>query len=165
MYKAIYGYLEIDLDCSYHYTDSDSIFLNIYIPLDSNFESEMNKIKGILHNTELGKMRKELCSTTKGDEIPNDTIVEAKAKAYCYSTVKGEDEKKLKRIAKATFKNQIIIEAYTNAVYQGKNKYVTNYTIDSKKHHLETKEQFKIAIDPLHDKCIRGSDGEFRFYY
>ena len=78
-------------------------------------------------------MKDELCSTTKGDEIPNDTIVEAKAKAYCYTTVKGEDEK---RIAKATIKNQIIIEDYTNAVYEGKSKYATNYTIDRKKHHF-----------------------------
>ena len=30
---------------------------------------------------------------------------------------------------------------------------------------FETKEQFKIAIDPLDGKCIRGNDGEFRFYY
>ena len=64
----------------------------------------MNKIKDILHNIELGKMK---------DELPNDTIIEAcfhKAKAYCYNTVKGEYEKKLKGINKATIKNQIKLE-------------------------------------------------------
>ena len=50
MYKAIYDYFEKELDCSYHYTDTDSIFININIPLDSNIETEMNKIKDILHN-------------------------------------------------------------------------------------------------------------------
>ena len=157
MYKAIYDYFEKKLDCSYHYTDTDSIFININIPLDSNIETEMNKIKDILHNNELGKMK---------DELPNDTIIEAcflKAKAYCYNTVKGEDEKKLKGISKATIRNQINIEEYKNAIYEGKTKYVTNYTIDSNKHHLETKEQYKIAIDPF-DKGIRDSNGEFRFY-
>ena len=118
----------------------------------------MNKIKDILHNNELGKMK---------DELPNDTIIEAcflKAKAYCYNTVKGEKEKKLKGITKATIKNQITIEDYKNAIYDAKIKYVTNYTIDSKKPHLETKEQYKIAIDPFDDKGIKGCNGEFRFY-
>ena len=48
----------------------------------------MNKIKDVLHNNELGKMK---------DELTNDTITEAcflKAKAYCYNRFKGEDEKK-----------------------------------------------------------------------
>ena len=158
MYKAIYDYFEKELDCSYHYTDTDSIFININVPLDSTIEKEMNKIKGILHNNELGKMK---------DEIPNDTIMEAcflKAKAYCYNTVKREEEKKLKGITKATIRNQINLEDYTNAIYEGKSKYVTNYTIDSKRHNLETKEQYKIAIDPFDDKGIKDSNGEFRFY-
>ena len=119
MYKAIYDYFEKELDCSYHYTDTDSIFININVTLDSNIETEMNKIKNILHNNEVGKMT---------DELPNDTIIEAcflKAKAYCYNTVKGEDEKKLKGISKATIKNQITIEDYKNASYEAKNKYVT----------------------------------------
>ena len=95
MYKAIYDYFEKKLDCSYHYTDTDSIFININVPLDSNIETEMNKIKDILHNIELGKIK---------DELRNDTIIEAcflKAIAYCYNTVKGEDEKKLKGVTKA----------------------------------------------------------------
>ena len=71
---------------------------------------------------------------------------------------------KLKGITKATIKKQIAIEDYTNAIYDGKTKYVTNYTIDSNRHHLETKEQYKIAIDPFDDKGIRDSNGEFRFY-
>ena len=83
----------------------------------------MNKIKDILNNNELGKMK---------DELPNDTIIEAcflKAKACCYETVKGEDEKKLKGITKATIKNQITIEGYENAIYEDKNKYVTNFIL------------------------------------
>ena len=101
------------------------------------------------------------------DELHNDTIIEAcfiKAKAYCYNTVKGEDEKKLKGITKATIRNQITIEEYKNAIYEGKTKNVTNYTIDSNKHHFETKDQYKIAIDPFDDKGIRDSNGEFMFY-
>ena len=135
MYKAIYEYFEKELDCSYHYTDTDSIFENNNVPLESTIEKEMNKISVILHNAELGKME---------DEIPNDTVIEdcfLKAKAYCYASVKGEEEKKLKGITKATIRNQINLKDYTNAIYEGKTKYVTNYTIDSKKHHLETKEQ------------------------
>ena len=157
-YKAIYDYFEKELDCSYHYTDTDNIFININIPLDSNIETEMNKIKFILHNNTLGKMK---------DELPNYTFLEAcflKAKAYCYNTVEREEKKKLKGISKATIKKQITIEDYTNAIYEGKTKYVTNYTIDCNKHHLETKEQYKIAIDPFDDKGFRYSDGEFRFY-
>ena len=153
MYKAIYDYFEKELDCSYHYTDTDSIFININIPLDSNIETEMNKIKDILHNNEFGKMK---------DELPNYTIIEAcflKAKAYCYNT-----EKKLKGRTKATIKNQINLEDYKNAIHGGVSKYVTNYTIDSKWHHLETKEQYKKAIDPFDDKGIRNSNCEFRFY-
>ena len=72
--------------------------------------------------------------------------------------------RKLKGITKATIKNQITIEDYKNAIYEAKNKFVTNFTIDSKKHHLETKEQYKIAIDPFDDKGIKSCKGEFRFY-
>ena len=78
---------------------------------------------------ELGKMK---------DEMPNDTTIEAcflKAKAYCYTTVKGEEEKKLKGKTKATIKNQMNIEDYKNAIYGGVSKYVTNFTIDRNKHH------------------------------
>ena len=158
MYKAIYDYFEKELDCSYHYTDTDSIFININTPLDSTIEKEKDKIKDILHNNELSKMK---------DGLPHDTIIEAcflKAKAYCYNIVKREEEKKLKGITKATIKKQIDLEDYKNAIYEGKTKYVTNYTIDSNKHHLETKEQYKIAIDPFDDKSIRDSNGEFRFF-
>ena len=91
MYKAIYDYFEKELDCSYHYTDRDSIFININIPLGSTIEKEMDKIKDILHNNELSKMK---------DELANDTFIEAcflKAKAYCYNTVKRKEEKKVKR--------------------------------------------------------------------
>ena len=47
------------------------------------------------------------------DELPNDTFIEAcflKAKAYCYNTVKGEDEKKLKGITKATIKTKLLLK-------------------------------------------------------
>ena len=56
----------------------------------------MHKIKGILSHTELGKMK---------DELPNDTIIDscfAKAKAYCFTTVKGKEETNLKGITNAT---------------------------------------------------------------
>ena len=156
MYKAIYDYFEKELDCSSHNTDTDSIFININVPFDSYTETEMSKIKDILHNNELGK---------KNDELPNDTIIEACfLKAFCYNTVKGKEEKKLKGINEATIKKQSNIEDYTNAIYDGKTKYVINYTIDSKKHHLETKEPYKIAIDPFDDKGIRNSNDKFRFY-
>ena len=160
----MYDYFEKELGCSYHYTDTDSRFININVPLDSNIETEMNKIKDILHSIELGKMK---------DELPNDTIIEAcflhrkhivPLEAYCYNTVKREEQKKLKCITKATIKNQITIEDYRNAIYDAKSKYVTNYTIDSDKHHLETKEQYKIAIDPFDDKGIKVCNGDFRFY-
>ena len=153
----MYDYFEKELDCYYHYTDTDSICININVPLYSNIETEMNKVKDILHNNGLGKMT---------DELPNDTIIEAcflKAKASCYNTFK-EDEKKLKGKTKTTIQNQINLEDYKNAIYGGVSKYVTNYTNDSKRHHLETKEQYKIAIDSFDDKCIRDSNGEFRFY-
>ena len=55
MYKALYEYFEKEIDCSYHYTDTDSIFININVPLDCDIETEMYKISGILHNSELGK--------------------------------------------------------------------------------------------------------------
>ena len=158
MYKAIYKYFEKELDCSFYYTDTDSIFININVPEGGSISEEINKRSGKLSNSELGKMK---------DEISNDTIIEAcflKANAYCYNTVKDEVEKKLKGITKATIKNQITIEDYKNAVYEAKNKYFTNYTINSKKHHLETKEQYKIAIDPFDDKGIKSCNGEFRFY-
>ena len=41
-------------------------------------------------------MKDELCSCTKVDELPNDTIIEAcflKAKSYCFTTVKVEEMK------------------------------------------------------------------------
>ena len=158
MYKALYENSEKKLYCSYQYTDTDSIIININVPLDSTIEKEVSKISGILHNIELGKMK---------DETPSDTIMEPcflKAKAYCYTTVKGEEEKKLKGITKATIQNQINLEDYKNAIYEAKT-IVTNYTIYSNRHHLEIKEQNKIAIDPFDDKGIRGGNGKFMFYH
>ena len=110
------------------------------------------------------------------DEILKDTIIEAcflKVEAYCYrlqcnsvgSKVKGEDEKKFKRITEATIKNQITIRNYKSAINWGGSKYVTNCTINSYQYHLETREQYKIAIDPFDDKSIRDSIGEIEFYY
>ena len=61
------------------------MFINIHVLLDSDIETEMNKIKDISRNYQTRK--------------PNDTILEAcflKAKAYCFNTVKREVEKKLK---------------------------------------------------------------------
>ena len=88
MYKAIYEYFEKELDCSYHYKDTDSIFINFNVHEGGSISEEINKVSGILSNSELGKMK---------DELSNDTIIEAcflKAKAYCYNAVKDEVEKK-----------------------------------------------------------------------
>ena len=126
MYTVIIDYFEKNLDCSYQYTDTDSIFININVPSDNNIETEMNKIKDILNDTEIGKMK---------EKIPNYTLVEAcffNAKAYCYTTDEGEEEKKLKGLTKATIKNQTSVEDYKDAIYNRKNKYVTNYTIGRK---------------------------------
>ena len=115
----------------------------------------MDKIKGVLSNTELGKMKYELL---------NDTIIEdcfSKAKSYCFTTVKREEERKLKGITKATIKNQITIEDYKKAKYKGKIKNVTNYSIDSK----EIIEQYRIAIDPFDDKSIRDCNSKIEFFY
>ena len=73
-------------------------------------------------------------------------------------------KKKLKGTIKATINNQINLKDYKNSIYGGVSKYVTNYTIDSKKKLLETQEQCKIAIDPFDDKGIRDINGEFSFY-
>ena len=40
MYKAIYEYFEKMLTCSYHYTDTESIFININDPLDCDIEKK-----------------------------------------------------------------------------------------------------------------------------
>ena len=111
MYKAVYDYFEKEVDCSYHYTDADSIFININLPLDSDIETEMIEIKDTLHNNGLGKM---------SDELPNDAIIEGcflKAKAYCNRLHDsfGED-KKLKGITEAIIKNQTTIDDYKNAI-------------------------------------------------
>ena len=87
MYKPIYDYLEKELDCSYNCTGTDSIIININVPLDSTIENEMSKISGILHNNELGKMK---------DEMPNDTIMEAcflKAKHFVLIELKVKKRK------------------------------------------------------------------------
>ena len=46
-----------------------------------------------------------------------------------------------------------------------KNKYATKYAIDSKRHHIETMEHYKIATDPFDDRCIRDSYGSFSFFH
>ena len=122
-----------------------------------------------MHNGKLGKMKDELCKTTDDGETIINTLNEAcflKAKAFCYTTVKTEKETKLKGFTKAIFKNQIIIGEHKNAIYDCKSKNATNYTIDSKKkHHIETKEQYWIAIDSYDDKGIRVDVVEFGFYF
>ena len=94
MYKIINDYFEKKLVCSYHYTDTDSIFINMNVLLHFILEKEINKIKDILNITEIGKMT---------EKKPNETIIEAcflKAKNYCYATVEGEEDKKIKFIIK-----------------------------------------------------------------
>ena len=62
-----------------------------------------------------------------------------KAKEYYYCLKRRRT--KLKGITKATIKNQINVEDYKINIYECKTKYVTNYTIDSNRHQLETKER------------------------
>ena len=57
LYKAIYDYFEQALDCSYHSTNTDSIFIKINVPNAGTIYDEMDKIKCILGNTESGKMK------------------------------------------------------------------------------------------------------------
>ena len=48
-----------------------------------------------MHDGKLGKMKDELCKTTDEGETLINTIIEAcflEAKAYCYTSVKGEEE-------------------------------------------------------------------------
>ena len=40
MYKAIYEYFDKELDCIYRSKDTDSIFININVPLDSTKEKK-----------------------------------------------------------------------------------------------------------------------------
>ena len=117
MYKAVYDYFEKDLDCSYHYKDTDSIIVNIFVPLDSDVKTEMIEINDILHNSGLCKMK---------DELPNDTIIEAsfhktKANGYRLHRSFGKDQK-FKGITKATIKNKIIIDDHKNAIYDARSK-------------------------------------------
>ena len=63
----------------------------------------------------------------------------------------------------STIKNQIDIEDYKNAIYNSKIKYVTNYTIESNKHNIITKEQYRIALNSFEDKGRRDYNGEFSF--
>ena len=60
----------------------------------------------------------------------------------------------MKWITKATIKCHISVEDYGNDLYNCKSKYVTVFTIDSKKPHFDTREPYKIAIDPFDDKGI-----------
>ena len=97
---AIYEYFAKFLGCSYYYTYTDSI-LNINVPLHSTIEKEKDKVSAILHNCKLGKMKDELCKTTDDGATIVNTIIEAcflKANAYCYTSVKEQEEKKLKGI-------------------------------------------------------------------
>ena len=68
MYKAIYEYFEKELDCSYLYIDTHSIFMKIIIHMGGSISGELNKVSGMLSISELGR---------KKHEISNDTIIEA----------------------------------------------------------------------------------------
>ena len=101
MFQALYDHFEKELDCFYDFTDTDSIFLMILMVV--LLSRRWIKIKATLSNTELGKMK---------DEITYDTTIEScffKAKAYCYTTFRGEEEENLKKITKATIEIQIFM--------------------------------------------------------
>ena len=91
MLKAKNDSFEIELGCIYHYTDTDSTLKIIYVPEVGTINKEMDKIKGIVSKTGLGKMK---------HEIHNDTIIEScnyyrilKAKANDYTAVKSDKER------------------------------------------------------------------------
>ena len=56
------------LDCSCHYIYTDKIFIKVNIPSDCTVKTDIDKIKDILNNSDLGQ---------KKDEIPNDTNIAA----------------------------------------------------------------------------------------
>ena len=95
------------------------------------------------------------------DEIHNYGMIETcflKAKAYCYTTVKGEEEKKFKEITKANIEDEITIEDYKNDVFNNENKYATNHAPQKNKHRIRAKDQYKLALDAFDDKKV----SEFR---
>ena len=55
MLEAINDYFEKQLEDSCHYTDTDIIFVNINVPLDSTIENETDKIKDKLRHSNFGK--------------------------------------------------------------------------------------------------------------
>ena len=67
MYTSISGYFEKCLNGIYRYKDTDSIFIGIIVPEGSTIEQELEKIHGILSNTEIIKLK---------NRKPNDTIIE-----------------------------------------------------------------------------------------
>jgi len=154
MYQLIYDYIEPSYGSNYkiHFSDTDSIFLELLIPLNSSLEQEIDKIKDIIHPSDLCKVKDEL----EGDHIKKAIFL--LSKCYAFETLQMI-ERKLKGISKATLKEHISIEDYENTLFNNVEKCVDNYRLTSNKHTEYLIKQNKIALRPFDDKRIILNDG------
>ena len=131
MYKAVYNNFKKYLDCTYLYSDTDGIIVNIIVPGVSSFEKKIEKVSGILSNSEIVKLKKE---------ILNDTNKEAGFLKLKHIAIlaKRKEEKNLKGITRSTVKKQIDIEDYKTAIFDSKSEYVTNCSIEITNHYIKT---------------------------
>ena len=158
MYKFIYDYLAPAYGENYklHFSDTDSVFLELTIPFNSSLEAEIDKIKDIIHPSDLCKVK---------DELNEEFITEAvflKAKCYCYESTKKDtkrENKTLKGISKASIANQITFQDYKNVLFTNQIKNADNYRLNSNKHRIYLKEENKLALDPFDDKRRIQGDG------
>ena len=149
MYRFIYDYLAPAYGKHYklHFTDTDSVFLELTVPYNSSLDKEINKIKDIIHPSDLCKVKDEL----EGNEEYITEAVFLKAKCYCYNT-KSKTSKTLKGISKASIAKQITFQDYKKALFNNEIKSTCNYRLCSKKHKMYFKEEHKLALDPFDDK-------------
>jgi len=164
MYRFVYDYLESAFgenveqgrktSCyKLHYTDTDSIFLELMIPCNSSLDNEIEKIKDIIHPSDLCKVKAEL---GESDYIREGIFLGSKC--YCFQTLK-QIEKKLKGISRATLKHDISIDDYKNSLFNDIEKYVNNYRLKSDKHNIQLIKQNKLALTNFDDKRVILNDG------
>ena len=65
IFKAIYDYVEKESECSFYYKETDSIYININVPIYGSINDKVDKMKSLISKSELGRMK---------DEISNETI-------------------------------------------------------------------------------------------
>ena len=162
MYNFIYDYLAPAYGENYklHFSDTDSVFLELTIPFNSSLDKEIDKIKDIIHPSDLCKVKDEL----EGNEEYITEAVFLKSKCYCYTTsnirssemssraLPVKTHKTLKGISKASVANQITFQDYKNALFNNEIKTACNYRLNSRKHKMYLKEEHKLALDPFDDK-------------